>query len=128
MKLCNVLGLGFLSLFLCQCMATRELEFDRFKHPVLISKVRYPGDTKNHRNVELKQFIGETSESETHSDYYHSHSEGNNITQQAKRAIRGVSQPYLGIDSIDFHVFQTIHDKSVGITIKGSTHSIKEAQ
>ena len=123
------IGIGLtLSFFLMSCAATRDLEFDRMNQPVIVSKVRYPGDSKDSPRKEIKFFQAETVDDYTSGTFgLITNREGSNISIQAQRATRGISAAYLKIDQISFSLFQNVYDRNVIIAVKGSAQSLKES-
>lgn len=100
---------------------TRSVSLSRFQHPVILSKVRFPGDSKQNSSKMKKPYKGMAWEN--------SSSWGKMTLINAKRAVRGVSKPYIITDDIQFHTFNffglPVFEDYYRITLSGSTHTYK---
>ena len=88
----------FLFFSMSACTTTTKIDFKNFKHPIIVSKKRYPHDKEEKTRLSEKTFLIKKSEKK---DRYINQWEDNTETAP-KIAIRGIKKPYIRVNTIHF--------------------------
>ena len=112
---------------LVSCATSRTMDISDFRHPIIVSKVRYPGDKGGDENLVSSTSIGNYRKSD---EYFIS--QGQNMTTETKRAVRGIEKPYLKVNKITFeaydHWFISYSDSSSIMMEVDSASMVKQGE
>lgn len=114
-------------LSLSYCTTSGTASFTQFKHPILVSKARFPGDKGSDSTLtDQESFKLKTYKKE---DEFH-REQGQNLTTSTKKAVRGVKKPYIQVKniSVEAHNYWYFENKSATIVFDSKVGSMENSE